>query len=115
MRPTRISAFNKTPLARALKTADAHPNTYMKRHYTTFGENVMDIYRRTGEHVRHHAYDNRTGELITNNHSYAHGSIFMGKDQMLVFDNRAGQVIELNIDGRKDFFSQMRKYLSNIR
>ena len=122
MRPTRISSFNKSPLAKALNMANSHPKNHVIREYSTLGANQTDIFRKTVmnpntnsfDKLRHATYDSRTGKLETMTHSYPHGQIYKDGQTYMAFINKEG-IVERNIDNSKDFIKFVREFLPKIK
>jgi len=122
MKTAKISSFDKSPLARALKSANSHPKNHVVREYSALGICQTDIYRKTSKNpitnsydkLRHGAYDSRTGKLDTMTHSYPHGQIYKEGDKYIAFINREGNIVERYIDNKKDFIKFVREYLPKI-
>ena len=115
MRTTKISTFDQSHLAKAIKVADKNPRTYKMRPYNEFGENIVNVYRNIGEHLRHNIYDNRTGECISSSHSFPHGEIRFIDREIWVSDLSSGKRYELIFENKTDFYKYMREILPKIK
>ena len=114
MRTTRISTFDQSLLAKALKVACANPRHKVK-YVAESDPKLIDIYRNVGEHCRHNIYDNRTGKCIASTHSFPHGAVRYRDKEIWVTDLTTGERYELRVDSRVDFFKRMREILTNIQ
>ena len=75
MKPTRISTFGLSRLAKDINVAANHSKTYTLKGFGDYNPKEVDIYRVVGDHCRHNIYNNRTGECIASTHAFPHGSV----------------------------------------
>ena len=110
----RISTFDKSHLASAIKVAANNDKTYIMKYFGDNNPKKVDIYRVVGDHCRHNIYNNRTGKCVTSTHVFPHGSVRYGDKEIWVTDLTSGQRYELLVDRKKDFFTSMREILPRI-